>query len=254
MKAQWAKTPCFYIIKASRKSIGMTGATTEFEDEIKKLNDYIKIAGYRRSLPSRRWDPILAITGFHHYYDAKRFQIHADNSFKVDNISKEFYKVKHLKENLLIRPCILKRIICARNVFRRLFTENLPKENPNIFKRWKIHWSKELNQDMVKELAFGWDIEDFKNDTILSGDNNTIIDRPKKTYSIEHIKLEFNDFLPWREILDEWRILKEERKTLGLDDKNKCQPSEIDQEIDHKIMRQEKDHWFKVVDDYDEDD
>ncbi|CAG8508480.1 7122_t:CDS:2 [Scutellospora calospora] len=178
MKAKWAKTPCFYIIKASKKSIGMTGATSEFEDEIKKLNDYIKIPGYRRALPARRWDPILAITGFHHYYDAKRFQIHADNS-----------------------------IICARNVFRRSFTEDFPKENPRSFKRWKIHWSKELNQDMIRELAFGWDIEDFKNDMVQSRNKNI-----SNAYIIEHVKSEFEDFLPRKEILDEWKILKEEKK------------------------------------------
>ncbi|CAG8624987.1 49_t:CDS:2 [Cetraspora pellucida] len=227
----------------------MTGATTEFEDEVKKLNDYIRIPGYRRSLPSRRWDPVLAITGFHHYYDAKRFQIHVDNAFRVDNISKDFYKVKHLKENLLIRPCILKRIICARNVFRRLFTENFPKENPKVLKLWKLHWSKELDQDMIKELAFGWDIEDFKNDVVQNGYK---IDRPKKTYFIEHVKLEFDDFLPWKEILNEWRILKEERKTLGLEDRNKDQQSK---KIEQKIVNQEQEqeHWFKVVDDYEDD-
>ncbi|CAG8641787.1 4506_t:CDS:2, partial [Scutellospora calospora] len=140
MKAKRAKTPCFYIIKASKKSIGMTGATSEFEDEIKKLNDYIKI-------------PCITCQ-------------------------------KHLKEDLLIRPCILKRIICARNVFRRLFTEDFPKENPRSFKRWKIHWSKELNQDMIGELAFGWDIEDFKNDMVQSNDKSI-----SNAYVIEHVKL-----------------------------------------------------------------
>ncbi|CAG8613184.1 679_t:CDS:2, partial [Scutellospora calospora] len=148
---KWAKTPCFYIIKASKKSIIMTGATSEFEDEIKKLNDYIKIPGYRRALPVRRF-----------------------------------------KEDLLIRPCILKRIICARNVFRRLFTKDFPKENPRSFKDGRY-----------TELAFGWDIEDFKNDMVQSSDK----------------------------IINEWKILKEGRKTLRLEEKNNCKPSKIEQKI-----------------------
>ena len=68
-------------------------------------------------------------------------------------------------------------------------------------------------------------------------------------YVIEHVKLEFEDFLPWKEILDEWKILIEERKTLRLEEKNNCKPSKIEQ----KIVEQEKEHWFKVIDDYEDD-
>ncbi|CAG8609978.1 6953_t:CDS:2 [Acaulospora morrowiae] len=255
-KPIWANKPCFFIVKGSNKSIGRIGATTDFESVMKKLNDYINTPPEQRmrSLPTRRWDAIMAITGFRSLNDAKRFEIYVENTFRTELPLEEISYYRQFKSEEF-PPCVFKRIVIARKLFREYFTEKLPREQPKIWKSWDIYWSTKLDKTLLDNLKVGWDIEDLKKMNGVSQKNDEIKEGPKKKlYVIRHKPFEFDDFIPWKELLGEWRTLKKE--------KQKSQPenvSEVKAVVAHEVRRPSiplvpkvKDHWFKIVDDDDE--
>ncbi|CAG8514960.1 8711_t:CDS:2 [Diversispora eburnea] len=254
----WAGKPCFFIVKATKKKIGRIGSAVDFENELKRLNDYINLPpGQRKlSLPTRRWDPVISITGFRNLTDARRFEIFVENTFRSELPIEEISDFKQFKSEEF-PPCVYKRIVIARKLFREFFTEKLPVEQPKIWKKWEIHWSPKLSKELLKQAQFGWDIEEFRKTQSFvkvsdNDDNNKNQEQRYKTklYTIQHKIMKFDDFVPWDDILKEWRELKGEKKHLDQHVQIKMKKERLPfRELRSLQPPPPKDHWFKVIDD-----
>ncbi|CAG8500363.1 6126_t:CDS:2 [Acaulospora colombiana] len=238
-KPIWINRPCFFIVKASKKAIGRIGSTADFEGTLKRLNDYIHAPDQRkRSLPARRWDAILAITGFRNLTDAKRFEIYVENMFRLEQPMEEI------------------------TLYRQFKSEELPKEQPKIWKTWDIYWSTKLDEKLLESLKVGWDIADLRNaseakmgtgETGNDSEISKVNEGRRKLYTIRHRPFEFDDFIPWNQLLEEWRTLKKEKKQSQSKKELECKEEmnttvrEIREPPIHAPRA--NNHWFKVVDD-----